>query len=373
MAAAAASSPNGTRVEEQLDTAGLRRLNYIGSKLQLIPWIFATIKEKTNFADFKNKRFIDVFAGTGIVSYAVRMQEGIVIGNDAEVYSSIITHALARSTYTDKCRLLIGRLNADITAGRQVTPGAEPGYITRSYSPVGVDNRTFFTEDNARRADFLRGAIEQARTAEALTDDEYSFMVASLLVSTDRIANVAAVYGCFLKQFKASARQPLVLTPIHLQTEPANPDSRVLNLDATTPEFLLQAEGDIAYIDPPYNNRQYSKNYFPLAMLAKDPSTLENEPALKGKTGIPEGCFISQLCQKRHAADSMRKLLTGIRAEWVFVSYNTEAIIPEAEMVEMMKALGEVSVVKRDYKRFKSYNYNEDKAIQELLFCLHKH
>jgi len=35
-----------------------------------------------------------------------------------------------------------------------------------------------------------------------------------------------------------------------------------------------------------------------------------------------------------------------------------------------MGQFGTVSVVERDYKRFKSFEYNKDVAIKEYLFCL---
>ena len=41
-------------------------------------------------------------------------------------------------------------------------------------------------------------------------------------------------------------------------------------------------------------------------------------------------------------------------------------------MIDLMKKYGDVSVIERDYKRFKSFEYNENKNIKEYLFCLHK-
>jgi adenine-specific DNA methylase len=40
-------------------------------------------------------------------------------------------------------------------------------------------------------------------------------------------------------------------------------------------------------------------------------------------------------------------------------------------MIEIMKKYGTVQVVERDYKRFKSFEYNEDVDIKEYLFSLH--
>lgn len=40
--------------------------------------------------------------------------------------------------------------------------------------------------------------------------------------------------------------------------------------------------------------------------------------------------------------------------------------------MEILSRYGTVSVIEREYKRFKSFEYNEDKAINEYLFCLEK-
>jgi len=80
------------------------RLNYIGSKFQLLEWITSIIQEKTGWKDFKRKTIADLFAGTGVVSHHFRMLGARVLSNDVELYGSIITYAFTRSTYTDNCK-----------------------------------------------------------------------------------------------------------------------------------------------------------------------------------------------------------------------------------------------------------------------------
>jgi adenine-specific DNA-methyltransferase len=140
---------------------------------------------------------------------------------------------------------------------------------------------------------------------------------------------------------------------------------------------------DIAYLDPPYNERQYSKNYFPLNIIAKTPAELAVATAaaaaastttlLKGKTGIPADCFLSAFCRKGAAAETaFDTLIRGLRAKWVFLSYSSESIVSKEKMMEILSRYGTVSVIEREYKRFKSFEYNEDKAVNEYLFCLEK-
>ena len=51
-------------------------------------------------------------------------------------------------------------------------------------------------------------------------------------------------------------------------------------------------EYDVVYLDPPYNNRQYSKNYHVLNYLAR-----YEDMELRGKTGLFD-CEVSKYSQK---------------------------------------------------------------------------
>jgi adenine-specific DNA-methyltransferase len=334
--------------------AEIKRLNYIGSKFQLLEWLTTTIKDKTGIDSFEGKVVADLFAGTGIVSYHFRTLGATVLSNDAELYSSIITRAFTRCAYTDKCAELISQLDA--------TSGIV-GLITTHYSPHEKCERKFFTVENALKIDAIRRRLEELK--DTITDDEYTFILASLIISADAVSNVPAVYGCFLKNFKAKALKPLCLKPIHTLTE-VSESSRTLHSDVLALEPIT---ADVVYLDPPYNGRQYSKNYFPLNIIAKSPV---EEVTLKGKTGIPSDCFISPFCQKAGVAKAFHKMISNLNAEWVFVSYNSEGILSHEKMSEILSQYGDVTVVERDYKRFKSFDYNKDKAIQEFMFCLHK-
>lgn len=346
----------------------IHRLNYIGSKFQLLDWITETIKEKTGWSSFTDKTIGDIFAGTGIISYHFRKNMARVISNDAELYSSIITHAFTRSTYTETCKKTIDKFQKDLQENKHLST---TGFITTHYSPYGSNERKFFTIENAKRIDYIRFKLETIK--HRLTDDEYKFILASILLSADAVSNVPAVYGCFLKNFKSKAVKDLVFTPIHNNTLPAIDGSNTHNVDVLNTEFLKSFETDLVYLDPPYNQRQYSKNYFPLNLIAKTPERLLTEKPLKGKTGIPTDCFISPFCSKGDTSEKAFDLLfRELKSKWIFLSYNSESIVSKEKMMDSMKKYGTVSVIERDYKRFKSFEYNKDVDIKEYLFCLHK-
>ena len=343
------------------------RLNYIGSKFQLINWIHLEIMNKTGFNSFENKIIGDLFAGTGIVSYHFRKHNSIIISNDAELYSSIITHAFTKSVYTDKCKEVINSLQRSISENKHSEIN---GFITNNYSPQGLNERKFWNIENARRIDYIRNELFEMK--ENLSEDEYLFILASLLISADAVSNVPAVYGCFLKNFKSKATKNLVITPIHNNTSLPN-NNTTLNVDILNIPFLRSFEYDFVYLDPPYNERQYSKNYFPLNIIAKSPEKLLSELPLKGKTGIPTDCFISPFCKKGETVEKAFDLLfRELKTKWIFLSYNSESIVSKDKMLEIMDKYGISSVIERDYKRFKSFEYNRDINIKEYLFCLKK-
>lgn len=345
----------------------INRLNYIGSKFQLLQWIEAEILSKTNLTSFKDIKLADLFSGTGIVSLFFNQKGAEVISNDAELYSSIITKAYCLCQYTDSIKEYIEKLNTEL---REKKYTENIGFITRNYSLFEENERMFFTLDNALRIDYLRRRIEEIKSIE--NEETYIFLLACLILSADSVSNVPAVYGCFLKKFKAKAEKEMILKPIHTNKEKFHPESKVYNKDILEESFLNSFETEIVYIDPPYNERQYSKNYFPLNMIALSPEETTKE-ILKGKTGIPESCFLSSFCRKTGVEKAFEKLFSKLKTKWIFLSYNSESLIAKNRMIEIMEKYGEVSYSEKEYKRFKSFEYNEDSKIYEYLFCLKKY
>jgi adenine-specific DNA methylase len=79
-----------------------------------------------------------------------------------------------------------------------------------------------------------------------------------------------------------------------------------------------------------------------------------------------------EACKKDKVKDAFTKLIGSLKTEWVFISYNSESLIGKEAMLTLLRGFGEASVIEREYKRFKSFEYNEDKKIMEYLFCLKK-
>lgn len=340
-----------------------KHLNYIGSKHSLLDWLHTTILEKTGFPSFEGKEIADIFSGTGVVSFHFRTNGATVLSNDIEPCSYTVSKAMSESVFTPALQQVLQQLNQELEAGSYKET---VGFMTKHYSPYETCERKFFTVDNAKRMDYIRARIEEL----TLSEKDKTYILASLLLSADAVANCASVYGSFLKAFKKTAERTLTLQPIHLCTTPT--ESKAFSSDVLNTEFLESIEADILYLYSPYNERQYSKNYFPLSVLTYNPEEQERL-ILGGKTGIPALCFTSPFCSKKLVKEAFQTVLSHTKAKWTFLSYNSESLLDKDTLVSILETQGKVSVIEKPYKRFKSNSKGKQKSeIKEYLFCLER-
>ena len=177
------------------------------------------------------------------------------------------------------------------------------------------------------------------------------------------MANVASIYGAYLKDFKNSATNPITLRGIPPAAKPAHVlqrDAQELCLDGHTiePDTLL-------YLDPPYNQRQYGANYFPLNAIV---DISANAFEVAGITGIPAaGYKKSAWCSTKTATNALKTILEGTPARRLALSYNQEGILSHAEITALFTTTGwRVRRVEIPYKRFASQKDLEPNTIEYL-------
>lgn len=335
----------------------METLNYIGCKNKLFERILQIIKD--NVTDIKNKTFADLFAGTGTISYNMQSNVSRIISNDLEYYSFVINNALVKCEYSDKLSKLIGDMNN--------LQGVK-GLVYENYSPVeGKCDRCFFTPDNAQKCDAARQFINDKFAKGEINEFEKYFLIASLLVSIDKVANTTSVYGAYLKKFKASALKKLTIIPIHTKTDIKTEENQVFN---QTCESLIKdtkfSNIDIVYLDPPYNQRQYSANYAPLNYIAK----YDDKIVLKGKTGLIDGYNRSYFSSKTLVKETFETTIKNINAKWIFISYNNEGILSVDDLKSILLSKGSVKLYNIKYNRYKSNSKTPLNDITEYLWCV---
>jgi adenine-specific DNA-methyltransferase len=303
-------------------------LNYIGSKLSLLDFIYSTIKDTA--PHLEEAVFFDLFAGTGIVGRFFKNKVKSVIANDLEYYSYVLNRYYIQNSK---------KIDFDFSTLNNLK--GIKGFIYNNYCPT-ISDRKYFTDENGKIIDAIRIEIEKYRE----DDNLYFFLLCSLLENADKVANTASVYGAYLKKFKTTASRKLEIkaSPI-IETDNKN---LVFNEDANT--IIKKIEGDILYLDPPYNERQYGANYHLLNTIAKYEVF---EP--KGKTGLPE-YNKSSYCKKNEVINIFEDLIQNARFRYIFLSYNNEGIMPMKEIKKIMSKYGKYEIAEMDYKRYKADN-----------------
>ncbi len=355
-------------------------MNYIGSKLSLLEFIEESINK---VVDKNCNIFCDLFAGTGAVGKHFKKIGYKVIANDIQYYS----YVLNRHYIGNHKKLTFKKLLNEIPELKDINEKnrkdfvcnflsdlkGQKGFIYKNYCLGGTKNkeepRQYFSDQNGMRCDSIRQKIELWKSNNLISDDEYYFLITSLLESIDKYANTASVYGAFLKKLKKSAQNSLILKPAQLIIN--DHEHEVFNEDIK--DVLEKSHGDILYLDPPYNQRQYATNYHMLETIAK-----YDNPKIHGKTGLREYQTQKSLyCSKSKVKNSFKDLINKANARYIFLSYNNEGLMTAEEIKEIMSRRGKYGVFVKEYNRFKAdtdanRNHKANKTFEYLHYVVCK-
>ncbi|MBA3985020.1 MAG: DNA adenine methylase [Flavobacteriales bacterium] len=326
-------------------------MNYIGSKHKLSSWIKECITQ-TCEVPLAEAVFCDLFAGTGAVAKSFKADVKQILANDMEFYSYVLLKNYIGNYQNFDFEPLLKELN---------NLDGVAGFISNNYAEGSKDRRLYFTKENGRKIDAIRLQIEVWKNNQKIDKATYFFLLASLIESADKVANTASVYGAYLKKIKPSASKTLVLRPA-LFEETKN-SHLVFQEDANA--LIKKINGDILYLDPPYNARQYGANYHLLNTIAKMDIFVP-----KGKTGLREYAK-SNYCKTGEVATSFEDLIANAQFKYIFLSYNNEGLLSQNKVENIMKRYGKYSLETKDYQRFKAdktenRNHKADKTLEYL-------
>ena len=227
-------------------------MNYIGSKLSLLDFLYESIMY---IIDSDCRIFCDLFAGTGIVGRYFKSKNFYIIANDIQYYSYVLNkHYIENHKY-----LSFYGLNEEIAELKETdikekyiivceylnNIDYKKGFIYNNYSLGGTKDkehkRIYFSDENAMKCDAIRIKIEEWLNNNKINENEYYFLLASLLENIDRCANTASVYGAFLKDIKKTASKTFNYCPCEFVI--SDIEHKVYNEDAN--KLIEDIETDI--------------------------------------------------------------------------------------------------------------------------------
>ena len=295
-------------------------MRYIGSKRALLEKIDKVLSKHV---DGTEQTFLDLFAGTNVVGRYFKSRYKI-ISNDLLYFS----YVNAKATIENNNELRFDGLKKIgiidpfeyFNNDKNIKPNNH--YYAKAYSPVG--QKMYFTEENAQRIDFIRDSIDNWKKDNLLTESEYYYLVSSLIEAIPFISNTTGTYGAYLKKWDNRALNKLCIKPLDVINNGRN--NKAYNMNSN--QLVKNVNVDIAYVDTPYNNRQYASNYHVLENIARN-----NKPKLKGKTGIFDWKSLrSDYSMKKRALNAMEDLIKNLNSRHIILSYSSEGIISEKEL-----------------------------------------
>jgi len=356
---------------------------YIGSKDKLSDIIISEIKSIQKGA----KHIIDLMAGTGLFSLALRENGFQVSAVDVMTYSF---HHLNVHLFLGEAPIfkgiknikgiekfeeqnLFGGSNYETVLNYLNNLKLVKGYFYKEFSPEGKPSnktkpRKYFTSKNAAKIDAIRNEIKSLWEKKVITDIEHSLLLHDLIMAVNDVANIAGTYGHYLSKFVKRAEDPILLYASSFSKEGKLKGHKVFRGYAE--DVAGRLSGDLCYIDPPYIKRQYAANYHILETLAR-----EDEPEAIGNSGLrPWRDQYSNFCSKLKIRDSFDKILTKIDCDDFLISYSEDGLLPIDDLISFLSGYGKV--VKKDikYKRFKSRTdvIKKETTLNEYLIHLHR-
>lgn len=332
-------------------------MNYIGSKLSLLGFLEESINK---VVDKDCDIFCDLFAGTGIVGSYFKKRGYKVIANDIQYYSYVLNrhyignhkelHFAGLAKDVPSLKGIEIKNRKDFVCDYLSNLKGVKGFIYKNYCLGGTEDkqesRQYFSNENGMRCDAIRQKIENWKDRRLISDDEYYFLIASLIESIDKYANTASVYGAFLKKLKKTAQNNFILKSANLIIN--DQDHDVFNEDINS--VVGKISGDILYLDPPYNQRQYATNYHMLETIAKYDS-----PEIYGKTGLRKyQKQKSRYCSRMQVKEAFKDLILKARSRYIFLSYNNEGLMTLKDIQEIMSLRGKYGNFTKEYNRFKA-------------------
>ncbi|WP_314315384.1 DNA adenine methylase [Negativicoccus succinicivorans] len=339
-------------------------MRFIGGKTLIMPYIVELIKEKT--VDVKS--ISDVFAGSGFVSREFKNLGYDVISNDLMYFS----YVLLRGTVGINTKLEFKNLHISNPVEYlnhldldDINTDISDCFVYQNYSPNG--GRMYFTEQNALKIDIIRIQIENWYKDFLINEDEYFYLLACLIEAVPFVSNITGVYGAFLKHWDNRALNTLDVKKVDL----VNSRAKGMAYHEDANKLIERIHTDLAYFDPPYNQRQYLPNYHVLETIAK-----YDNPKIKGVTGLRDYSEQkSDYCRKDTVLHAFDDLISKTKSRYIVASYNTEGILAHDEILSILDKYGKKGTVACkfiDYRRYKNAQTNKNKNLKEVLYFVEK-
>lgn len=327
----------------------LKNRRYLGSKRLVLPNILAVCAGLS----YTPKSVVDIFAGTGLVGQGFLRNGMKVTFNDLLHSNAAIHNAFFGSETVNLCELeeVIASVNAIDSA-----TGLSENYFSHTFGGA------YFSEVNARLIGHLR------EIAEEFSGRSKDILIASAIYGADKVANTVGHYDAFRPGAEDTPRVVFGMPKI----ESFSGSAEIISDDANA--LAKRGQWDVAYLDPPYNSRQYGDMYHVLENL-----TDWQKPEVHFKARKMDRRHIRSAFSTQSAPLALGDLVQSLDVRTIVLSYNdtgargnsrSAAKISDDEIFEILSRKGKVEIQEVDHRPFTT-GKSRIGGVSERLFVCH--
>lgn len=325
-------------------------MRYLGNKESIVSEI-KILLDDLNLLN-ENYIFFDAFCGAGSVANSLKDNYKIILNDNLKL---AVTYSTGRIL---KGHCSFNKLGFDPITFLNSSSDTFEGFISKNYSPK-LSGRMYFSDANSGRIDYFRKQIDDWFSDYLIDENERDYLLACLLESVSKVANVAGVYGAYLKHWDPRALKKIRF--IEVEGSQANSKPNLLKAcNQNLIELIENTESDILYLDPPYTNNKYSVQFHVLETLIRG-----DMPVLKGKTGARDNSKISDNWSKKHIVEmEFEETIAKSKSKHILVSYSSDGLMNQEFITNVLKRYGESNTFilkKIPYKKYRNYKTNSSK------------
>lgn len=344
-------------------------MRYIGSKKNLLEEIDSVILPFKKIKKYNS--FCDLFSGTAVVAQYFK-KDFQITSNDLLYFSYVFQKAVIESNGDPKFTKFIKEFGKDpliylSEIDEKKFKLSDDPFIHDNYSPTKKCDRKYLSNENALLVDIYRQLVNLWKKQELINDNEYYYLIAVIVQSVPYISNIAGTYGAFLKHWDHRSKNRIALKRFDVISN----DKKNKSYNEDSNELIKKISGDILYIDPPYNHRQYSSNYHLLETIAR-----YDRPEVKGVTGVrSDKSLFSNFSSVPKVHKAFSDLIENADFKVIVVSYSNEGLMKEDEIADILQSKAKKSSLKIKsipYRRYKRTNEEVKNNLNELLFTIQK-
>lgn len=322
---------------------------YMGSKNKLLSYIWDASSQ------FSFDSVLDLFSGSGVVSYMYKTRGKSVISNDYMAMSSVMTSALVE--------------NSNVVLSQD-----EVNFLLEE---TDTDNFVFNTFQGIYFSDFDNHFIDVVRTNIKKLDNEYKKAIAmGALIRTCIKKRPRGIFTYVGDRYNDGRMDLKKSFSVHFReaVELINAavfDNGMINRSYNVDSMLFRGHADLIYIDPPYytpkSDNEYVRRYHFVEGLARDWQGVEIQINTKTKKFKS---YPTPFSTKNGASAAFDLIFNRYSDSILIVSYSSNSLPTMEDMLrQMRKYKRHVDVIPVDYKySFGTRDTVKRNNVQEYIF-----